>query len=103
MDWPLGPIHAGTQHGTKRAVDAVVNSARMLHLALRVSSMVHRHRRRFGNFRHAWVRQGQHCEQRQHEAETKQQLAKSEDAILARHGSELGREEDQIKSRLWGW
>ena len=46
------------------------------------------------------MRQAQHDEHRKHEAEAKQQIADSKDAVLVRHIIELGREQSQIKSRL---
>jgi len=100
MHLPLGPGKAGTHNGTKRTIHTVMRATGVARLALRVSGVMHRHRRRFGHSRHARMRKGQHDKQRKHEAEAKQQMADGKASVFAQHEIGLGREVSQIKSRL---
>ncbi|MEO8243484.1 MAG: hypothetical protein ABI832_14350 [bacterium] len=69
------PMSASTQHGTNCAGYSVVLGPGMDHLALRISGVMHRHRRCLGRHYHPRMRDAQHEKQREHKAQTQQQAA----------------------------
>lgn len=90
-------VRASAPQGTEIATHASVYSTGVARLGQPAIGVIHRHRGRFGQCGHAEMWKVQHEEQRKHEAQAKQHMAQTKDAIFIRHFLELGRELPQIK------